>query len=117
MLRIIHAAYASGHAAVLTQSISQMEARHTEFHAVTCRMLFYKIVMYFYKCFFSIVIVCIDDCKGFFDNILAGKDRLTGSPGFGSSFRLGKAGRKFIYLLKCIGSLYDLCLLYTSRCV
>ena len=41
--------------------------------------------MKLHKCFFPIIIICIDDHKWFFYNILASQNRLPGSPRFDAS--------------------------------
>ena len=62
--------------------------------------------MDFYKCFFSIIVICIDHCKRLFYNIFACKDCLTGSPRFFPSFRNRKSMWNIRHFLKCITDLH-----------
>ena len=59
-----------------------------------------------YKCFFSIIIICIDNNKWLFDNIFAYQNCLSCSPRFASVRRFLDAFRKVIQLLISICEFY-----------
>ena len=70
------------------------------------RMILYKIIMYFNICFFSIVVICIDNCKWLMQNFFTGKNSMSCSPWFYSAFRQGESFRNILKLLKNISDFH-----------
>jgi len=74
---------------------------------VILTVLLYQEIMHFFKTFFSIVIVCIDDSKRCVDHALAAQKSLAGAPWFGAAVRNGKSVRQSGQILKGIRSVCD----------
>ena len=51
------------------------------------------------ECLFTVIVICVDNNKGCVHRTFAGQNCLTGSPGFGSSFRNREAFRKLVKFL------------------
>ena len=62
--------------------------------------------MNLYKCFFSIIVICINNYEWLFDNIFTYQYRLSCSPWLASPCRLFNSFREIIQLLICISKFY-----------
>ena len=91
---VFNMADTSCYASIVAESISKTESGHTDMKKSILRLLLHQIVMYFYICFFSIIIICINYHKRLGQNILCRKNCLTCSPWLCSVSRLLKAVRK-----------------------
>ena len=63
--------------------------------------------MHFYKCFFSIIVICIDHCKRLVYHTFAASYCLTGSPRFCAVCRFFKSFREIIQRLEYIFHITD----------
>ena len=75
---------------------------------IICWLLPNQIIMYFYVCFLSIVVICIDNCKWLCKELSCADNSMAGSPWFGSVCRFHKAFRKLLHFLICIRNFCDL---------
>ena len=82
MTCIIRHTDASGHSAILTQSIFQRKSRHRQSYLSVLMFSRNQKIMQLDKCFLSIIVVCIDNHKRLFHDILTSQDRLSCTPRF-----------------------------------
>ena len=102
----VYFAHTSGHASVITQCIFQYKADHTNLHYIS-RWKVCQITVCLFKCFFSIIIICIDYKEWSIHHIFTAKNCLTCSPRFCSSCEFSaEFFRNIIKLLKCICHFY-----------
>ena len=82
MTCIIRHTDASGHSAILTQSIFQRKSRHRQGYLSVLMFSRNQKIMQLNKCFLSIIVVCIDNHKRLFHDILTSQNRLSCTPRF-----------------------------------
>ena len=72
----------SSYSSVLTQRVLQRKSSHGKVHLLFILILGTQEIMKLYKCFFSIIIICINNHKWLFDHTLASQNCLSSSPWF-----------------------------------
>ena len=98
----------SCHASIVAQCVSKAEPSHTNMKLSIFRLLAHKIIMYFYICFFSVIIICVDYCKRLVENFFCCQNCMTGSPRFCTSVRNRKSLRNIFHILERICHFCDL---------
>ena len=81
-------------------------------HGITVFVIIFmrcQIIIDYFKCMTSIIIICIDNSKWPVDLINAAEDCMSGSPRFHSAFRNFKTFRNVVDILKYIRNLHIFC--------